>query len=197
MHPRLSFRLAAAGLALVAAGLACWWSGLDLRLHPLLRLAPGTGLATGVAALSSLGRFAVLGPASLIAGAILVAVRRGRDAAWFLLASLSGQLAVEVVKPLVHRARPAAVDRLEIVHGWSFPSAHSADTALTVLLLAALAPPGARPWLAALGWAAAIGWTRLALGVHWPGDVLAGWGLGLVWVAAAIRLRPRAGGRQA
>jgi undecaprenyl-diphosphatase len=34
-----------------------------------------------------------------------------------------------------------------------------------------------------------IGWTRVALGVHWPSDVMAGWGIGLVWVGLALSLR--------
>jgi undecaprenyl-diphosphatase len=47
-----------------------------------------------------------------------------------------------------------------------------------------------RPWLLALALllAAAIGFTRLALGVHYLSDVLAGWALGAGWLAVTAAL---------
>ncbi len=55
---------------------------------------------------------------------------------------------------------------------------------LTCVALAMLA--GTRPALVAgIGFAVLIGWSRLALGVHWPGDVVAGWGFALLWLGIA------------
>ena len=177
------------GLALLVLGLAAWASGLDLTLHPLLRLAATGPLSHHVAALSKLGGLIVLGPITLVA-AVLLAVRgRWRDALWLVVTVASGRALVELLKDLVHRPRPPLVDRLATVGSWSFPSAHAANTMTTALAIAAVAGGGPPATGAALVAAILIGWTRVALAVHWPGDVLAGWGLGMAWVAAAMRVR--------
>jgi len=49
----------------------------------------------------------------------------------------------------------------------------------------------AAPWRTALivllaGWVLAIGWSRLALGAHYPTDVLGGYLLGSVWLLAGM-----------
>jgi undecaprenyl-diphosphatase len=46
-------------------------------------------------------------------------------------------------------------------------------------------------WIAAVLFALAIGLTRVALGVHWPSDVIAGWGFGLAWPMIWARWLPR------
>jgi len=32
-----------------------------------------------------------------------------------------------------------------------------------------------------------IGWSRVALGVHWPSDVIGGWAFGLLWVLLTLK----------
>lgn len=191
-RPHMAQLLCLLGLLLLGAGLIAWMSGLDRWLHPLLRLS-GPGVTRDrVDALSGIG-----GGAGMIPIALLVvgwAARRRATRAWALwlfLTILSGRLLVEGLKLLVRRDRPPVADRLELVTSWSFPSSHSAGTMMTCLAIAFLC--GGRRWMGAtaLGVAAAIGWTRLALGVHWPGDVLAGWGLGMLWVGVALRYAPQ------
>jgi len=80
---------------------------------------------------------------------------------------------------------------------YSFPSGHAVYTAAVVACLWPLGPWPFRLLLLAL--AAAIGWSRVALGAHFPADVVAGYLLGVACVAAthglAVSLKQAADGR--
>jgi membrane-associated phospholipid phosphatase len=174
------------GLLLLALGLACWWFGADIPLHRALRLAGAT--APNVVLLTDLGGLAVMGPLALATLVLLLWLRRGADALWLALTIVSGRLAVEGLKLVMMRPRPPRLDWLEIVKSWSFPSSHSAGTMMTCLALALLFGRSRLAMAAALLAALSIGWTRVALAVHWPSDVLAGWGFGLLWMGASLRV---------
>jgi undecaprenyl-diphosphatase len=95
---------------------------------------------------------------------------------------------VQLVKRSVNRARPRMPVGLESLvrapDRFSFPSGHSAAS-LSVALPLALALGG----LVGLGIvvvALLVGFSRSYLGVHYPGDVLAGWLLALVGVWAGV-----------
>ena len=179
--------LVASGSVLFALGIACWWFGADPPLHRLLRL-PGHS-APRVALLTALGGFGVMGPLAIAALILLLWLRRVGDAVWLLLTVGTGRLAVEGLKLVVTRPRPLQVDWLEIVKSWSFPSSHSAGTMMTCVALALLFGRGRGAIAAALLAALIIGWTRVALGVHWPSDVLGGWGFGLLWLGLSLGIR--------
>jgi undecaprenyl-diphosphatase len=124
-----------------------------------------------------------------LAAAFLSIRRQRRLAAFVVTAGLGLVLLVPVTKAIADRARPV-VDYpvVETPSNASFPSGH-ATTALVVWgVLALVALPSvrrrARPWLVAATTALviAIGFTRLALGVHFVTDVLAGWALGAGWL---------------
>jgi membrane-associated phospholipid phosphatase len=185
-HNRTSSTFLIVGLILLIAGVISWQAGWDLPLHRLFRLT-GTLWTPRVVRLSALGGLLVMGPIGLLAMLVLALRHRGGDALWLFATVASGRLGVEGLKLLVTRPRPPVIDRLELVQSWSFPSSHSAGTMMTCLALAILV--GGRPalffaFLAAL----IIGWSRVALAVHWPGDVLAGWGIGLLWLGLALRI---------
>ena len=183
-------RLVIVGGVLLLAGLLLWRvHPVDLAIHQGAALVRQGWAARQALWFTSLGGLLVMGPVALAVAGWLFWRRRGREAAWLMITIVSGRLMVEGVKLLVQRPRPPIADRLEWVTSWSFPSSHSAGTMMTCAALALLwgRPAG---WIAALLAAVAIGWSRVALGVHWPSDVLAGWGFGLLWVGAASRWRP-------
>ena len=179
--------LIASGAFMIAAGLTCWWFGIDMRLHYSLHLP--LSLAPLVVRLSALGGLAVMGPIALVGLAFLIAQRRRADAAWLFLTIAIGRLGIEGLKLVVTRPRPPVEDWLERVSSWSFPSSHSAGTMMTCVALALLFGRGDGAILVALFAALFIGWTRIALGVHWPSDVMAGWGIGLIWMGLALSIR--------
>ncbi|NIP78405.1 MAG: phosphatase PAP2 family protein [Gemmatimonadetes bacterium] len=97
---------------------------------------------------------------------------------------------VQLIKRSVSRPRPRMPVGLESLvrapDRFSFPSGHSA-AALSVGLPLALALGGLWGW-AVLGLALLVGFSRAYLGVHYPGDVLAGWLLAVVGIWAGLLL---------
>ena len=128
---------------------------------------------------------------------LAVAIYR-RSAQPFVLVLLADAAAfglAEAVKGIVGERRPHGYDPLvPLPHSSSFPSGHAATSFACATVLSALVPGGAPAFVAL---AAAIAYSRLYLGVHWPGDVVAGAALG---VATALLLleatRRRSGGRR-
>ena len=111
----------------------------------------------------------------------------------FIATLITDPLCHQVLKPLFARARPCqtldAIAALENCGtGFSLPSNHAANgmsLAVAALLL----------WRPRFQWAAPIlifgmcvGLSRPFVGVHYPSDILAGWGVGLITgiVAALI-----------
>ena len=89
-------------------------------------------------------------------------------------------LAVHIVKRLVHRARPVSLPLIAAPDRFSLPSGHAtASLAITATLAIAL-PAFAIPLI---GIGLLVGWSRVVLGVHYPGDVLAGQLIALATVA--------------
>lgn len=100
-------------------------------------------------------------------------------AAAAMVAVLSAMTIAGAAKLIFRRARPegdwGGVYRRFDPH--SFPSGHAART--LALALAVFIGVGPLPGLLLLIWSAAVGLSRVALGVHWPSDIVVGWLLGL------------------
>ena len=158
----------------------------DQHIFHAIRLDRNSALTPIAAGISGLTGFSVLGPVALLVTAWLLWRRHRREALWLILTIGSGRLAIESMKLAFQEPRPPEDGRLAIVTSWSFPSSHSAGSMLTFLAFAMLAGTHQRT-IAALAVAAAclVGRSRMALGVHWPSDVAAGLGLGMLWAGAA------------
>ncbi len=149
-----------------------------------------TGFVTVLRALSTIGSAVVYVPLFALV-AVLLLRRRRRRLAIFVVVTMAGSTVLNALAKLaVHRARPVLPDPVAHANGLSFPSGHaqSAIVAASILLLVGLAtlPRSWRPLAlaAAAAWVLAIGFARVALGVHFVSDVLAGYVLGAAWVAA-------------
>jgi undecaprenyl-diphosphatase len=124
-------------------------------------------------ALTHMGGATAMIPAALLpvlVGGVFAPV--GSTAAWSVLLS---HLIVQVMKRNLLRARPT--ERLDvdahvaIPDKFSFPSGHSTGAMSVAFPYAVAFPEYAIPLLI---FAAAVGFSRVRLGVHYPGDVVAG-----------------------
>jgi len=109
-----------------------------------------------------------------------------------LVILLCDQVCSHVIRPWVQRLRPANLDNpisslVDIVNGYrggrySFPSAHAANSFGLAFYLAFLMR---HKWLTTvlMIWAIINCYSRIYLGVHYPGDLLAGLLIGLVSAA--------------
>ncbi len=140
----------------------------------------------------------------LVAALLLLLLLRGRRAdGLFLIGAVGGAATLNLLaKLLFQRARPALWPALSPETDYGFPSGHAMGSVAVVAALTILLWPTRWRWATlALGalFVAAVGLSRVYLGVHYPSDVLAGWGASLAWVtgthlvwpAARRRLRPQ------
>ena len=157
----------------------------ERALHALvLRRRPR--LDRAMHAVTHLGDAAVTITATLLMmlGAVPGLREAGMRAAIALVCS---HLVVQLLKRTVSRARPRMPEGFAALvqppDRFSFPSGHAASS-LSVALAVAVALPGPAAG-ALLALAALVGMSRCYLGVHYPGDVIAGWRLAALGLAGA------------
>lgn len=140
----------------------------------------------------------------VVAAMVLVLVWRNQTGSALALAFgwAATSLTVEWLKWLLDRGRPP-FSSWTLARGNAFPSGHAA-LSLYVCLYLGLSLRSAASWDRSGRWArtlrksgllllasvpVAVGLSRVALGVHWPSDVAAGWALGLFFCALARMLQ--------
>lgn len=150
-------------------------------------------LTTVLRVVTDLGGTAILPIFGLLVAGILARLARSWRPPMLMAVTMIGSaLLTGLVKSLVARPRPPAGTALGAYSGYAFPSGHTTNTtaavgAATVLLWAYRR---VRVWTtaAAVLLIGAVGFSRLYLGVHWLTDVLAGYALGVGWLAVVVLL---------
>jgi len=159
--------------ALALAGV--WFGGVN---RPLFLYLNHVSEYTGGALWANITAF---GDTLMVFCLLLPFVNRRPLLVWGLvLTTLIGGLYVQGVKDLVHSARPPYVLAAGAFHligfrasSFSFPSGHSTAAAAVAAAICLLDFPVAAKWLA-LGAGLLVGFSRVAVGIHWPVDVLGG-----------------------
>jgi undecaprenyl-diphosphatase len=114
--------------------------------------------------------------------------------AW-ALSYVGGTVLDGVIKDVVRRPRPEFAAKFLHYSSWSFPSGHSMGSLIGFAMLAYTIirvrkmesiPAKAGIWAAAIIMIALVGYSRIYLGVHYLSDVIAGYALGVLWLAVCF-----------
>lgn len=114
-----------------------------------------------------------------------------------VVAGLSDRISSGLIKTYFNRLRPChdptISEAINIVSGcggkFGFISSHASNTFAMAVFLAMVLPPKFRNFKIGLFiWAVVVSYSRIYLGVHYPGDVIAGAMLGalLAWIFAKL-----------
>ena len=182
----------ACGLAFLVLAAIVNGQGYAAFDEPVIAFVQGLPIPSGAwEAITAAGGF-VLIPIGIALVAWLVVSRRYRLAVIVAAALLGASFLTEAVKVFVARPRPPG-QPVVYAPGYSFPSGHTLNSTVTYGLIAFLAWRSALPVavrrMVAVALAAhivGVGLSRIALGVHYPSDVLAGWLAGIAIVAIAV-----------
>lgn len=154
-----------------------------IRLHDLVGGA-AQDLFVGIDGATDVWPLAIVG--AVAAFGLLLAGRR--RAAVFFVVSVAPVWALNpAVKELFQRSRPELWPSAVPTSEYGFPSGHAANTAALVAALVLALPAGRwRIAVAVLGGAGmvVVAFSQLALGVHYPTDLLVGWLWAGAWVTA-------------
>jgi membrane-associated phospholipid phosphatase len=167
-------------------------TGLDNRIADELHEHATRPLTEFFEAVTTLGNGIVLAGVAAIAAYLLARRRYYAEAVLMVLAYVGAEVLSYSLKLAFRRDRPFFTDPLATVSTYSFPSGHATVSvavygALSLVLLRRLTGPARLGCLAAaVLLVSLIGFSRLYLGVHFLSDVLAGFSVGLAWLALCV-----------
>ncbi|MFH1145780.1 MAG: phosphatase PAP2 family protein [bacterium] len=186
-----SILLFACFLALGIAQTTGWLSSLDRAFYALLYQQQQTVIAYVITILGEIWFVAI---STVVAILWLWRKKKTSSSLWLLLSVIGGASLTLGFKELFQQVRPFVDQTLTNEYGFSFPSGHAMAALYFYGMLAWLCAKNLNSsskiivWIAYSIIALAIGWSRIALGVHWPIDVLGGWLLGSSWLLFLLAL---------
>ena len=158
----------------IATGLP---TALEVLARPFSWLGGGPGLVVLVAAVALL----------------LTRRREWLDLAFLLAAAVGVQVVVAALKLVFGRPRPDVDPVVRLPSSSSFPSGHAASGvaalgAVALVTTARLTDGHTRRlvWASTAVVGALVGLSRIALGVHFASDVVAGWCVGIAWLSLCL-----------
>lgn len=159
-----------------------WLRGLDARDHALFARYALTPACTLSARRFWMGITHLGGARGSIGTCLLALPNVSAQLVWHVLLLLgASHLVVQIVKRSVGRPRPSVrlpIEALiQVPDRFSFPSGHACAAMAVAVGFASAFPSLALPLLLL---AAVVGFSRVALGVHYPGDVLVGQAIALL-----------------
>lgn len=119
--------------------------------------------------------------------------QRLQEAKFFAIACLGASILNTGLKLLFMKQRPELWHRLISETSFSFPSGHALGSLVLYGFIAGILaerhPRFSRLiYIAAIVLISLIGLSRLYLGVHWPTDLIAGYGIGFVWLQVCLAM---------
>jgi membrane-associated phospholipid phosphatase len=128
--------------------------------------------------------------------------RRYSDGIRFFIVCGGALLINSVMKLFFAKPRPELWPRLITEHSFSFPSGHAVGSIVLYGFVGYLLAKEFQSYKViiyaiAMTVVMAIGLSRLYLGVHYPTDIIAGYGVGFLWLITCLQLKlegSRAGG---
>jgi undecaprenyl-diphosphatase len=188
-------RAAIIGVAGVLAFAAIAWltmsgaaSGFDSAVRNAVHSLSSPLLTSLMVGISATGKDVFMGALGFLSVWRFLHLERRRDAIVFVITVLAAEALMEILKVEFHRARPMPFFA-ERPGDYSFPSGHALKSAVFYILLASLASSHWAVRAAAVLLALLIGTSRIYLGVHYPTDVLGGYAVAVVCLAAAFYRR--------
>ena len=130
----------------------------------------------------------------IITIAWLVMKRRYSDGIRFTIVCAGGVLINQVMKLFFAKPRPELWYRLITETSFSFPSGHAVGSMVVYGFIAYILAKEMQQhkhivYAAASLLIIAIGLSRLYLGVHYPTDIIAGYGIGFIWLITCMKVR--------
>jgi membrane-associated phospholipid phosphatase len=132
----------------------------------------------------------------LITSIWLLLKRRYSDGIRFAIVCVGGVLINQEMKLFFAKPRPELWPRLITDPTFSFPSGHAVGSMIIYGFIAYILANELQQYriyiyILASFLIAAIGFSRLYLGVHYPTDIIAGYGVSFLWLTTCLRVKFR------